>query len=141
MVVPLELAPHELVRKLKLANPVLSSRCYENCVIAVVGFAEIWRLEYVLGFVKPPGYGTYAHAWLLEQRDDGPVYFDPTLQDSSLLWSQRRTEFVYDERYRFGRDELLSWIRGQNPERTVGKLGLPDGAIRGPIINPDGIVE
>lgn len=141
MDVPLELASYGLVRRLKLANPVLAGRCYENCVIAVVGLAEIWTLEYVLGFVKPPGCDTYAHAWLLEQGDNGPVYLDPTLQDSSPLWSSRRSEFVYDERHRFCRDELLSWIRAQNPERKVGELGLPDGPIRGPVISPDGSVE
>lgn len=138
MEVSLALAAHDLMWDLKKANAVLTGLCYENCMIAVLGPARVWRLDYVLGLMTPPGHETVAHAWLAEHREDGPVYLDPTLQDASMLWSRRRSEFIYDERFRFSREELLEWLLDKHPGRSVGESGVPEGELRKPMIDADG---
>lgn len=141
MIINIKRASPEIMSDLKLAQSPLSGRCFENCVIAVLGLSKTARLHYVLGFVTPPGYKTVPHAWLLEVSDQGPAYLDPTLQDASFLWQSRSGEFIYDECYRFTKDELLAWFRLKYGDRAFDEIGLPEGLIRGPIINAEGLLE
>lgn len=141
MTISIKRASGETMSDLKRANSQLSGRCFENCVNAVLGLSKTAPLHYVLGFVTPPGYKAEPHAWLLEDGDLGPAYLDPTLQDASPLWQKRSGEFVYDERYRLTRDELLAWFRSKYVGRTFDDIGVPEGLARGPIINPAGLLE
>jgi len=130
--------PEDILWDLKRANASLKGKCFENCVIAVVGLPATLRLEYILGFVTPPGYKAIAHAWLCQETPEGTIYLDPTLQDTFPLWLQRKSEFIYDVRYRMTRAELLKWFRDNYSDRTFAESGIPDGLVRGPIINTDG---
>jgi hypothetical protein len=133
--------PLEIMADLKRAHSVLSGRCFENCVIAVLGLSRKARLQYILGFVTPPGYKAVPHAWLLDDSDQGPAYLDPTLQDGSQLWQSRSGEFIYDERYRLTKEELLAWFRSKYADRKFDEIGVPKGPVRGPIINAEGGLE
>lgn len=126
---------------LKKANNSLKGKCFENCVIAVVGLSASFKLHYILGFVTPPGHDAVAHAWLQQDTPEGPVYFDPTLQDASPLWMRRKSEFVYDVRHRLTREDLLKWFRDNYSDRTFSSIGIPEGLARGPIINVAGDIE
>jgi len=120
----------------------LAGRCFENCVVAVLGLPAALRLQYVLGFVTPPGYKTETHAWLLQEEGASvAVYLDPTLQDDSKLWQLRSRDFIYDERYRLTKDELLAWFRSRYVDRKFSEIGVPEGTIRGPIITEAGAME
>jgi len=130
-----------MIWDLKRNTPSLAGKCFENCVIAVLALNLKPELHYVLGFVTPPGYGSYAHAWLQQESENGPVYFDPTLEDSSPLWGQRNRDFVYDKRFIFTRTELLEWFKERYPDRQFSDRGVPDGMIRGTIITPEGRLE
>jgi hypothetical protein len=85
MAIDIHRAPDEMMLSLQDANPTLSGKCFETCVIAVLGLRTSWQLQYVLGFVTPPRNGPVAHAWLQQETLDGPIYLDPTLQNASLL--------------------------------------------------------
>lgn len=141
MAISIKQASVEIMSDLRRVHSQLSGRCFENCVIAVLGLSKTARLQYVLGFVTPPGYKAEPHAWLLEDGDCGPAYLDPTLQDASPLWQARSGEFIYDERYRLTRDELLAWFRAKYAGRIFDDIGVPEGLARGPIINRAGHLE
>lgn len=141
MAINIKRTSSEMMSDLKRAHAPLSGRCFENCVIAVLGLSRTARLQYVLGFLTPPGYKAVPHAWLIEHSDQGPTYLDPTLQDASLLWQSRSAEFIYDERYRFTKDELLAWFRLNYADRTFDEIGVPEGPIRGPILSAEGHLE
>lgn len=141
MTISIRRASIGIMSDLKRANSQLSGRCFENCVIAVLGLSKTARLQYVLGFVTPPGYEAVPHAWLLEDGDLGPAYLDPTLQDASALWQSRCGEFIYDERYRFTRDDLLAWFRSKYAGREFSAIGVPKGLARGPIITVTGAID
>lgn len=142
MNIKVSFAPEDLIAKLKKANPVLTGRCFENCVIAVIGPGTELGLEYVLGFVTPPGYKREPHAWLRQSDiDGGHIFLDPTLQGSSPLWNLRRNDFVYEERFRLNRADLLGWFRATYPDREFDAMGLPLGPIRGPIIDASGNIK
>lgn len=126
---------------LQRANAPLKGKCFENCLIAVLGLNTESQLHYVLGFVTPPGYDSVPHAWLHLETENGPVYIDPTLQDSSPLWQFRSGEFAYDMRYRMSKAELLLWFRNNYRDRKFSEIGIPEGLARGPIINADGEIE
>lgn len=130
--------PMEIIWDLQKVNAPLKGKCFDNCMLAVLSQPETSKLQYVLGFVTPPGFDSEAHAWLQKDTIDGPVYLDPTLQDASKLWQQRKNEFFYDMRYRMTKEELLRWFRVTYADRTFSENGLPDGLARGPIINADG---
>lgn len=140
MVISIKRASLEIMSDLKRANATLSGHCFENCVIAVLGLSKTERLQYVLGFVTPPGFKAEPHAWLLDIGEQGPAYLDPTLQDASLLWQTRSGEFIYDERYRLTRDELLAWFRSKYAGRVFDDIGVLEGLARGPIINAAGVL-
>ena len=55
---------------LKEANATERGKIFENCMIEVLGHADFRRLEYVLGFVSPPGYDPVVHAWLAHEMCD-----------------------------------------------------------------------
>lgn len=141
MAINIKRTSSEMMSDLKRAHTPLSGRCFENCVIAVLGLSRTARLQYVLGFLTPPGYKAVPHAWLIEHSDQGPAYLDPTLQDALLLWQSRSAEFIYDERYRFTKDELLAWFRLNFADRTFDEIGVPEGPIRGPILSAEGHLE
>jgi hypothetical protein len=138
MAIDIHRAPDEMMLSLLDANATLAGKCFETCVIAVLGLRASWQLQYVLGFVTPPGHSPVAHAWLQQETLDGPIYLDPTLQNASLLWQKRMAEFAYEKRFCFTREELLEWFRTSYPNRRFNELGIPDGPIRGPIINAAG---
>lgn len=141
MAICIEQAPEELMFRLKGVNTPLAGRCFENCVIAVLGLSKKTHYQYVLGLLTPPGYGPHPHAWLLDERIGGPVYLDPTLQDGSPLWRTRAKEFIYDERYRFAKDDLAAWFRSKYADREFDDVGVPKGLARGPVITPDGLLD
>lgn len=141
MVISIDIAPDTMICDLKKANADLNGRCFENCTIAVLAFQGKWILEYVVGYLTPPGYASVPHAWLSLHQADGVVFIDPTLQGSSSLWQTCRHEFIYDEHFRFSHEELLHWFRERYPDRNFSDLGIPDGPIRGPIINDSGVIS
>lgn len=134
----IQLVSESVMATLMDAGVTRSGKCFENCVIAVLGLQASPKLQYVLGFVIPPGYSSLAHAWLRQETHDGYVYFDPTLQASSPLWNKRKEEFVYEERYSFTSQQLLKWFQNKYPERKYTELGIPEGSIHGPVISANG---
>jgi len=133
--------PAEMMWFLKDGNTSLQGRCFENCVIAVLGWSEKMNAQYVLGFLTPPSSDTVVHAWIEVQDPEGAYYLDPTLQDSSLLWAHRRNEFVYDKRHILSKADVLDWFRRKYPDRIFSDIGIPEGAIRVPVININGEIE
>lgn len=134
----IQLIPDSLMSTLMEAGATRSGKCFENCVIAVLGLRASRKLKYVLGFVTPPGYSSLSHAWLRQETHGGYVYFDPTHQASSPLWSKRKEEFVYEERCSFTRQQLLKWFQTKYPERQYTELGIPEGSIQGQVISAGG---
>ncbi|MCU6501979.1 hypothetical protein LPN04_29725 [Rugamonas sp. A1-17] len=141
MSVAVAYASADIMSDLRRTNAPLVGRCFENCVIAVLGLPAELRLQYVLGFMTPPGHKSEAHAWLLQEGLSGPVYLDPTLQDGSKLWQIRSREFIYDERFRMTKTELKAWFRTKYPDRKFDDIGVPEGSVRLPRINAAGDLE
>lgn len=130
--------PDDLMSSLNEASATQSGKCFENCVIAVLGMSTTRKLRYILGFVTPPGYSQIPHAWIGQETEHGLVYLDPTLQPSSLLWQRRMSEFKYEELHSFTKEQLLKWIQENYSDRKHTDIGLPEGAIRGPILTAGG---
>lgn len=133
--------PVDLMKCLAEANATQRGKCFENCMIAVLGLADFRKLEYVLGFMIPPGYDPVVHAWLAQERQSTVIYLDPTLQASSPLWRARKDEFIYDERHTFTKEQLLKWLKAKYSDREFNDVGMPDGPIKGPILNAAGELE
>lgn len=133
--------PDDMLQSLEKANATRPGKCFDNCVIAVLGLRPSRKLQYVLGFVIPPGYSPVQHAWLGQETQNGFVYLDPTLQSSSQLWRMRKDEFVYIERHSFTKEQLLKWFQTYYRDRKLTDLGIPEGPIRGPMLNATGELE
>lgn len=134
----INLIPDDMLQILTDASATRPGKCFENCVIAVLGLRISRKLLYVLGFVTPPGYSPVPHAWLGQETSSGLVYLDPTLQCSSKLWQERKDDFVYQQRYSFSREELLEWFRTTYPSRALNEIGIPDGLLMGPTLGASG---
>jgi hypothetical protein len=141
MAVGIHNAPADLMQSLREADAVQAGRCFENCLIAVLGLSSTRNLRYTLGFLTPPGYEQVRHAWLLQETLEGPIYLDPTLEVSSPHWQVRKGDFVYESLYTFTKDQLLDWFKNSYPDRPFTELGIPEGAIRGPMLSPSGELE
>ncbi|MYM83342.1 hypothetical protein GTP44_15440 [Duganella sp. FT50W] len=133
--------PADLMSILSDANATQHGKCYENCVVAVLGTRISRQLRYVVGFLTPPDHPPFPHAWLEQEMHGGPIYLDPTLQASSALWNSRKNIFMYSARYSFNKDELLKWFRVKYAGREFNELGLPVGDIQGPVLNSKGELE
>jgi hypothetical protein len=141
MGIELQYLPVDLMQYLAEANATQRGKCFENCMIAVLGLADFRKLEYVLGFVSPPGYDPVVHAWLALEMQSAVIYFDPTLQASSPLWMARRNEFIYDARHTFTKEQLLNWLKAKYSDREFADGGMPNGPINGPLLNASGELE
>lgn len=133
--------PTDLMSLLSDANATQPGKCYENCVIALLGTRSWRQLRYVVGFVTPPGIAPLPHAWLEQETPNGHIYLDPTLQSSSALWNSRKNMFIYNAMYSFDKVELLDWFRLTYTGREFNELGIPEGEIQGPTINSNGVLE
>jgi hypothetical protein len=138
MAVEIHYAPDDLMQSLREANAAQPGKCFENCVIAVLGLRSSRKLRYALGFLTAPGHAPVAHAWLVQEEQEGVIYLDPTLQAASQLWRERRQEFIYEQRYTFTRAQLLEWFKKNYADRQLNELAIPEGEIRGPILNMSG---
>lgn len=138
MKINISYAPAEFIWDLQCANAPLAGKCYENCVIAVFRQPLAMQLQYILGFVTPPGHDTVAHAWLQHDTPNGAIYLDPTLQDASPLWLRQRNDFIYDKRFSLTREELVQWFRDKKPDGVFNANGVPAGSVSLPMINADG---
>jgi hypothetical protein len=141
MRIEVQYLPVDLMQSLTEANATQCAKCFENCMIAVLGLADFRKLEYVLGLMTPPGYDPVVHAWLAHETQSAIIYFDPTLQVSSALWRARKDEFIYVARHSFTRQQLLKWLRTKYTDREFDGIGMPDGPIKGPILNAFGELE
>lgn len=141
MGIEIQYLPVDLMQFLTEANATQRAKCFENCMIAVLGLADFRKLEYVLGFITPPGYDPVVHAWLAHETQSAIIYFDPTLQASSPLWKARKDEFIYEERHTFTKEQLQEWLKTKYSDREFDGAGMPDGPIKGPILNAFGELE
>ncbi|USX18418.1 hypothetical protein NHH82_21420 [Oxalobacteraceae bacterium OTU3REALA1] len=130
--------PIQMLNVLKESNAELRGKCFDNCLLAVVSLHPSNKLSYILGFLTPPGHASVAHAWLQHDGEDGPIYLDPTLQDSSHLWNISKQDFIYDMRYKFNKEQLLQYLQAKYPNQELGTEGVPKGAILGPTLSDTG---
>lgn len=91
--------PDDILWQMRMLFPIKQGECFSNCGVATIfalgdyDYAKKVKdhqilIRYALGFIRPPGYDTVPHAWLVCTQNNKVTFTrDATLQVNSKLWN------------------------------------------------------